>query len=198
MSKPFVNQTRAVRKAVTYKFHRDVLKGQLFSTIDDGEEFHWIDIEFVSKIDPKGTFYNCALETTRYAFEEKCRDLAFDNAERVHPVEFSWVDPSKGNDNKPLWNGLTYFEFCNQETTRLMDSGEVFVRPEIRKKRNYKWGVGLIGVIDEPILNVGTIIEFIHHFWGMGEPDFFQGCPVTFKSSDIQQGLKANKIKDSF
>lgn len=187
----FEDQTRKRRKASTYHVTKN-LKGKLYTTWDDGEEFHWTDIYFLSKKDPKGTFYNATLETTREAYKELCESTAFDRAEKICPS----IGYRLGNlTQESNWNGMRWIDFITSETTKIMNSGNITVCPEIKKLKGYRYGIGLHATLDVPMLNRFNIEAFIVEFWEMGEPGNWKGQPISFPANEIDMGLHANHLK---
>lgn len=193
MAKPFLEKTRKARKNITWHFLKHYLGSEPYVTHDAGEEFYWIDLYFPSRKDPRGTFYNATLETSQTKFEDLCKDMAIERANKVFEPVFDFFDPHP-NADLPLWEGLTWFEWTTREQGRLAKDPSIYVCKEIKCFKDYKYGVGLVADVNVPIITHNVIIEFIERFWELGEP-FYAKDPTPLSFPDSAFDLKVNSLK---
>ena len=188
-----------------FRVKRDILQaapalGGLFYTHDylHGKN-GWIDCYFLGK--NKFTFYNCALETARYAYKEAVSEAAWDAADELvhydYDLIFRRTDKESQRDTDAShseFGGLTRFEWVKQEQRRLADTGRIQVFEKLSLHRNYRFGIGLHATIDVPYLTVDTINNFISQFLGDEKP-YYRNQALTYSYDKIEYwGLEPNAI----
>lgn len=105
---PFGAQSRYRRRAAFISVKNDIRRhagilGGLFSTHDylHGKN-GWIDCMFIGRTPP--VFYNCVLETTRNAYKEQLRELAYEQSYTLAPdSEPRLFDHAVKDPRSALW-----------------------------------------------------------------------------------------------
>lgn len=208
--KPFGELSRKRKKAAYISVANRIRRaatalGGLFYTHDylHGEN-GWIDGYFLSA--RTKTFYNFALQTTRYAYVEAVRDAAWDAADKLVPYDFDIIrhserDPETGlyrlnfpvDNGSVAFGGLTRMAWIDGETRRLADLRETTVREEVTLHRDYAYGIGLHATIDVPALTVETVNAFIRRF--LEQEAEWKGEPLSFTWDEAGYwGLQSNAI----
>lgn len=190
------------RKQIHFRVKRDILRaapvlGGLFYTHDylHGKN-GWIDCYFLGK--GKFTFYNCALETTRYAYKEAVSDAAWQAADELLPYDHDWLfrRPKSQLDNAKHveFGGFTRFEWYEHEMQRLADTCTIQVFEKLSLHHDYHFGVGLHATIDVPYLTVDSINNFICQFLENEKP-YCSNQALTYSYDEIEcWGLEPNAI----
>jgi hypothetical protein len=192
------------QKQMHFNVKRDILRvapalGGLFFTHDylHGKN-GWIDCYFLGK--NKYTFYNCALETTGYAYKEAVSSAAWDVADELLAYDYDSIfskdkeRQSHANAKYAEFGGLTRFEWVKQEERRLANARNIHVFEKLSLHYNYSFGIGLHATIDVPYLTVDTINNFIYQFLEDEKP-YYCNQSLTYSYNEIEYwGLESNAI----
>jgi hypothetical protein len=193
------------QKQMHFSVKRDILRaapvlGGLFYTHDylHGKN-GWIDCYFLGK--DKFTFYNCTLETTRYAYKEAVNDTTWNSANELLPYDYNLIFSRDGKESQPDINakhaefgGLTRFEWIEGEQRRLADARSIQVFERLSLHNDYCFGIGLHATIDVPYLTVDTVNNFISQFLEDEKP-YCRNDALTYSYDDIEYwGLESNAI----
>jgi len=190
-----------------FSVKRDILRaapvlGGLFYTHDylHGKN-GWIDCYFLGK--DKLTFYNCALETTSYAYKEAVSDAAWTSADELLPYDYDLIFRSarKEKESQPDTNakhaelgGLARLEWVEREQRRLANARSIQVFEKLSLHHDYHFGIGLHATIDVPYLTVDTINNFIRRFLEDEKP-YCHNQALTYSYDEIEYwGLEPNAI----
>lgn len=179
---PFGSQSRERRKAAfisvknKIRRHAGVLGG-LFSTDDylHGKN-GWIDCFFLGSKPP--VFYNCVIDTTRNAYKEQVRELAYEQSYAlVPPSERSLFDHAVKDPISGLWaislpeeerfaalDGLSRREWIERQIPSIANEGEIKVHEGWTLHHDYRFGIGLHVTLDVPYLTIEAVNAFIHRF----------------------------------
>ena len=194
---------RRRQKQMHFSVKRDILRvapvlGGLFYTHDylHGKN-GWIDCYFLGK--DKYTFYNCALETTRYAYKEAVGEAAWDSADKLLPFDYDLIFHKTEMEPQPEtkhaeFGGLTRFEWVEKEQLRVANTRSIKVFEKLSLHYNYGFGIGLHATIDVPYLTIGSINEFICEFLKDEKP-YKHDKALTYSYDEIEHwGLEPNAL----
>jgi hypothetical protein len=197
--------SRRRQKQMHFSIKRDILRvapvlGGLFYTHDylHGKN-GWVDCCFLGK--DKFTFYNCALETARYAYKEAVSDAAWKAADELLPYDYNSIFrcaekelQHDTNAKHTEFGGLTRLEWVEREQRRLANARNIQVFEKLSLHYDYHFGIGLHATIDVPYLTVNTINNFIRGFLEDEKP-YCRNQALTYSYDEIEYwGLESNAI----
>ncbi len=137
----------------------------------------WLDGYFLGEHRP--TFYNFALQTTRYAYKEFAWDrawkLSFEMAlteldvpvwESVYkdPATGNYITPAREPHRYPELGGLTRLDWVKAQLPTIADGDEISVAESWSLHRGYHSGIGLHATLDVPFLTIDAVNTFIDRF----------------------------------
>ena len=187
--------------------------GGLFATEDYVDGASWIDAWILSRKTPR--FYNATLDSALSSYFGRCDELAEEAGNLLLPEDFRLFDqrweklPGGGSRLLPpptsqieaerrAFGGLTRFEWERQESDRLADSGDVFIKAFAELDFSYRFGVGLRATLPCDALGVAHIDAFAAQFLDRREPERFEiDVPISFPSSRRHQRRQANAVGEN-
>ncbi len=200
--KPYGSLPRRRRKQMRHSVKNMIRKaapvlGGLFYTHDylHGQN-GWVDCYFLGA---NGlTFYNCALQTSRYAYKELVEEAAWDAADKVVPYDYDRLFRSKssavGVEPAGSFGGHTRMEWIKCKEREIADTRALAVHAEVTLHHDYHFGIGLHATLDVPYLTVKAINDFIVEFLKNEKP-YRSETPLTYSYEEIGYwGLESNAI----
>lgn len=173
--KPYLKQSRKIKKRGFITIKNSLQKGRLFTTQDFiGEHTQWADIFFLSK-KRKNIFYNATILTTKSAWHDEVQEQAWEKA---------GLSDSKGcNPLKSL--PPNWMQSLDKAELELAESNSVFIEEQFQILRTeYVFGVGMDIVIHTPTLSVENINHAIEKFYELGEMNWKGQEKYTFSVND--------------
>lgn len=186
---------------------KDTLGGLFDSDDDINGDTQWVDFVFISK--KERIFWNAEIITTRIAFRDKIRDVAFTQLDEIlgndwhqkyplfkegeqtsHHSEKTWIPEEE--KFIPELEGLTWPQWLNKREKELADSGKYFVNESIAIDKHYKYGRGLHIIKNVESISIDTINSFISEFLKDGERASQANEPFTFSSDSFQWDKELN------
>jgi len=211
---PFCAQSRGRRKAAFISVKNNIRRhagilGGLFSTQDylHGKN-GWIDCFFLGRKPP--VFYNCVIDTTRNAYKEQVRELAYEQSYALvsavdHRLfEHAVKDPSSG-----LWamtlpeekrfdalDGLTRREWVERQIPRIANDGAIKVHEGWTLHHDYRFGIGLHVTLDVPYLTIEAVNAFILRFLAV-EVAYANPSPISYSYDELENWhIESNAMAD--
>ncbi len=200
---PFGSQSRERRKAAfisvknEIRRHAEVLGG-LFSTDDylHGKN-GWIDCFFLGSKPP--VFYNCVIDTTRNAYKEQVRELAYEQSYALVPpsdrslFEHAVKDPITGlwaislpeEERFAALDGLSRREWIERQIPRIANEGTIKVHEGWTLHHDYRFGIGLHVTLDVHYLTIEAVNAFIHRFLAT-EAAYANPNPVSYRYDEME------------
>ena len=211
---PFGAQSRDRRKAAFISVKNDIRRhagilGGLFSTHDylHGKN-GWIDCMFLGR--KPSVFYNCVLDTTRNAYKEQVRELAYEQSYTLAPdseprlFDHAIKDPRSG-----LWtmtlsekkrfdalDGLSRSEWVERQIPRIANDGTITVYEGWTLHHDYRFGIGLHATLDVPCLTIEAVNAFVQRFLAF-EVEYANPNPISYRYDEIENWhIESNAIAD--
>jgi hypothetical protein len=211
---PFGAQSRDRRKAAFICVKNDIRRhagilGGLFSTHDylHGKN-GWIDCMFLGR--KPSVFYNCVLDTTRNAYKEQVRELAYEQSYTLAPdseprlFDHAIKDPRSG-----LWtmtlsekkrfdalDGLSRSEWVERQIPRIANDGTITVYEGWTLHHDYRFGIGLHATLDVPCLTIEAVNAFVQRFLA-AEAEYANPNPISYRYDEIENWhAESNAIAD--
>jgi hypothetical protein len=200
---PFGSQSRERRKAAFISVKNEIRRhagvlGGLFSTDDylHGKN-GWIDCFFLGSKPP--VFYNCVIDTTRNAYKEQVRELAYEQSYAlVPPSERSLFDHAVKDPISGLWaislpeeerfaalDGLSRRAWIERQIPSIANEGEIKVHEGWTLHHDYRFGIGLHVTLDVPYLTIEAVNAFIHRFLAT-EAAYANPNPVSYRYDEME------------
>ena len=200
---PFGSQSRERRKAAFISVKNEIRRhagvlGGLFSTDDylHGKN-GWIDCFFLGSKPP--VFYNCVIDTTRNAYKEQVRELAYEQSYAlVPPSERSLFEHAVKDPITGLWaislpeeerfaalDGLSRREWIERQIPRIANEGTIKVHEGWTLHHDYRFGIGLHVTLDVPYLTIEAVNAFIHRFLAT-EAAYANPNPVSYRYDEME------------
>jgi hypothetical protein len=200
---PFGSQSRERRKAAFISVKNEIRRhagvlGGLFSTDDylHGKN-GWIDCFFLGSKPP--VFYNCVIDTTRNAYKEQVRELAYEQSYAlVPPSERSLFEHAVKDPINGLWaislpeeerfaalDGLSRREWIERQIPRIANEGTIKVHEGWTLHHDYRFGIGLHVTLDVPYLTIEAVNAFIHRFLAT-EAAYANPNPVSYRYDEME------------
>ena len=200
---PFGSQSRERRKAAFISVKNEIRRhagvlGGLFSTDDylHGKN-GWIDCFFLGSKPP--VFYNCVIDTTRNAYKEQVRELAYEQSYAlVPPSELSLFEHAVKDPITGLWaislpeeerfaalDGLSRREWIERQIPRIANEGAIKVHEGWTLHHDYRFGIGLHVTLDVPYLTIEAVNAFIHRFLAT-EAAYANPNPVSYRYDEME------------
>jgi len=200
---PFGSQSRERRKAAFISVKNEIRRhagvlGGLFSTDDylHGKN-GWIDCFFLGSKPP--VFYNCVIDTTRNAYKEQVRELAYEQSYALlPPSERSLFDHAVKDPISGLWaisppeeerfaalDGLSRREWIERQIPRIANEGAIEVHEGWTLHHDYRFGIGLHVTLDVPYLTIEAVNAFIQRFLTT-EAAYANPNPVSYRYDEME------------
>lgn len=178
----------------------------------------WFDFYFLG-LDGV-TIWNTVLYTANNAYWDAVRDLAFEESYRLCPKNEEDTDLDtlfipvydqvtgrklhyimREPTVKPALNNRTRFQFVEECGSKLIreDTGDTApVFESFAIDTSYRYGIGLMAVVDAPEINAETIEEMIEKFRSIGERNWKNPVPVDRSRlpDDTFEVLVRNQVKN--
>ena len=168
----------------------------IFYTHQVLEDAHWYDFHFVSMWDGKPTAWNATIETTKMAYYEKVKSIAYNESWEA------WPNRIKRTFDFERIEGSKYFRMVNHEPeiskrrreyektrqVELYESGQVRIAPwHFKVDESYRWGTGLTVHLNVPFINEEVINAFIKEFSEYGRNTFWDrdNTPISMSMDEV-------------
>ena len=211
---PFGERSRRQRKAAFIFVKNDIRRhanilGGLFFTHDylHGKN-GWIDCLFLGRKPP--VFYNCVLDTTRNAYKEQVRELAYEQSYTLAPdSKLRLFDHAVKDPRSGLWtmtlpeekrfealDGLSRGEWVERQVPRIANNGVIKIYEGWALHHDYRFGIGLHATLDVPYLTIEAVNAFIHRFLAT-EAEYANTNPISYRYDEIENwNIESNAIAD--
>ncbi len=211
---PFGEQSRRQRKGAFISVKNDILRhanilGGLFSTHDylHGKN-GWIDCTFLGRKPP--VFYNCVLDTTRNAYKEQVREMAYERSYALatddgpsfleqavrDPVSGMWTSTRPEAKRLDALGGLSRRDWVKQQIPHIADSAVIKIHEGWTLHHDYRFGIGLHAVLDVPYLTIDVVNAFVERFLAT-EADYADPNPISYRHVEIENWqIESNAIAD--
>ena len=209
---PFGERSRRQRKAAFIFVKNDIRRhanilGGLFFTHDylHGKN-GWIDCLFLGRKPP--VFYNCVLDTTRNAYKEQVRELAYEQSYALVPAsEPRLFDHVIKDSRSGLWtmtlpeekrfealDGLSRRKWVERQIPNIANDGAIKVHEGWTLHHDYRFGIGLHATLDVPCLTIEAVNTFVQRFLA-AEAEYANPNPISYRYDEIKNWhIESNAI----
>lgn len=141
-------------------------------------EASWGDFLFIGEYKSNPVVWNACIQTVQFDYITKVQNIAMDIGYLRYPATddlldcmvrsednpdyFEYKPPNRERDEKRL-------RYVAEHEMEIYDSGDVAIENyQIEVDENYQFGVGLHVVVDEPVIKLEQIEQFIKEFTELG------------------------------
>lgn len=152
----------------------------------------FVDAYFLDKFP---IFYNCTFLTTKLHYRDAIEDLAMDESRKILEYPNGWAEwnslETKQNDLE-AFGGISRFDWINRRSEEIIDEGKIIFAHQIKLEYDYADGIGLTAILDEPVLTVDILNEFIRKYEGDSMKTLF----LCFSNEDLKGIYDVNAVQE--